>query len=46
MQDLEIRTHNTCYLLEQWWLPTGEYVTAPVPATAVRGGHYGPQLIR
>ena len=45
VQDLEIRTHNTCYLLEQWRFPTGEYVTAPVPATAVRGGHYGPQLM-
>jgi hypothetical protein len=45
VQDLEIRTHNTCYLLEQWRFPTGEYVTAPVPATAVRGGHYGPQLV-
>jgi len=45
VQDLEIRTHNTCYLLEQWRFPTGEYVTAPVPATAVRGGHYGPPLI-
>jgi hypothetical protein len=44
VQDLEIRTHNTCYLLEQWRFPTGEYVTAPVPAAAaVRGGHYGPQ---
>jgi len=45
VQDLEIRTHNTCYLLEQWRLPTGEYVTAPVPAAAGRGGHYGPQLV-
>lgn len=45
VQDLAIRTHNTCYLREQWRFPTGEYVTAPVPATAVRGGHYGPQLV-
>jgi hypothetical protein len=45
VQDLEIRTHNTCYLLEQWRFPTGEYVTAPVPAAAVRGGHYGPRLV-
>ncbi len=43
VQDLEIRPHNTCYLLEQWRFPTGEYVTAPAPA--VGGGHYGPQLI-
>ena len=45
VQDLEIRPPNTCYLLEQWRFPTGEYVTAPVPATAVRGGHYGSQLV-
>ena len=45
MQDVEIRTQNTCYLLEQWRFPTGEYVTAPVPATAVGSGHYGPQLV-
>jgi len=45
VQDVEIRTQNTCYLLEQWRFPTGEYVTAPVPATAVGGGHYGPQLV-
>ncbi len=44
VQDLEIRTHNTCYLLEQGQLPTGECVTAP-PAAAVRGGHDGPQLV-
>ena len=45
VQELEIRPQNTCYLLEQWRFPTGEYVTAPVPATAVRGSHYGPQLV-
>jgi hypothetical protein len=45
VQDLEIHPHTTRYLLEQWRFPTGEYVTAPVPATAVGGGHYGPQLI-
>ena len=44
VQDLEIRTHNTCYLLEQGQLPTGACVTAP-PPPAVRGGHDGPQLV-
>ncbi len=44
VQEVEIRTHNTCYLLEQWQFPTGECVTAPVPR-AVHGGHYGPQLV-
>jgi hypothetical protein len=45
VQELEIHPHTTCYLLEHWRFPTGEYVTAPVPATAVRGGHYGPRLV-
>jgi len=45
VQDLEIHPHTTRYLLEQWRLPSGAYVTAPVPATAVGGGHYGPQLV-
>ena len=40
-----IRPHNTRYLLEHWRLPSGDYGTAPMPATAVGGGHYGPQLI-
>jgi hypothetical protein len=44
VQEVEIRVHNTCYLLEQWQFPTGECVTAPVPV-AVHGGHYGPQLV-
>lgn len=44
VQEVEIRLHNTCYLLEQWQFPTGECVTAPVPV-AVHGGHYGPQLV-
>ncbi len=44
VQELDIRVQNTCFLLEQWQLPRGEYVTAPVPL-AVQGGHYGPQLV-
>jgi len=44
VQDVVIRLHNTCYEREQWQFPTGESVTAPVPV-AVRGGHYGPQLV-
>ncbi len=35
VQDLEIRTRTTCYLLEQWRFPTGEYVTAPVRAAGI-----------
>ena len=38
VQDLDIQVRNTCFLLEQWQLPRGEYVTAPVPL-AVHGGH-------
>ena len=45
VQDVEIRPHTIGYLLEHWRFPTGESVTAPVPATAVRGGHYGPQWV-
>ncbi len=45
VQELEIRPHNTRYLLAHWRLPSGDYVTAPVPVLAVGGGHYGPQLI-
>ncbi len=41
VQEVEIRTHNTCYLLEPWRFPTGECVTAPAPL-AVHGGHYRP----
>ena len=44
VQDLEIRVHNTCYLLEQWQFPSGECVTARVPP-AGGDGHYGPQLV-
>ena len=44
VQDVVIQPHNTCYEREQWQFPTGESVTAPVPV-AVRGGHYGPQLV-
>lgn len=44
VQDVVIRLHNTRYEREQWQLPGGESVTAPVPV-AVCGGHYGPQLV-
>jgi hypothetical protein len=44
VQDLDIQVRHTGLLVEQWQLPTGEYVTAPVPL-AVRGGHYGPPLV-
>ena len=44
VQDVVIELHNTCYEREQWQFPTGEAVTAPVPI-AVRGGHYGPQVV-
>jgi hypothetical protein len=43
VQDLEIRPHNTRFLLEQWQTPDGRYITAEVPC-AVRDGHYGPTL--
>ena len=43
VQDLKIEVHNTCYLLEQWQSPTGEYVSAQVPAE-LRGRHFGSTL--
>jgi hypothetical protein len=43
VQDLEFEAHNTCFWLEQWRTPTGEYVSAEVPL-AVAGGHFGPTL--
>ena len=39
VQDLEIHPHTTRYLLEPWRFPTGEYVTAPVPAYFTDDGH-------
>lgn len=44
VQDLELRAHNTCFWLEQWQTPGGEYLSAEVPL-AVRGGHFGPTLV-
>lgn len=44
VQDLKIEAFNTCYLLERWETPSGEYVQAAVPAW-LDGGHYGPTLI-
>jgi hypothetical protein len=44
VQDLELQAHNTCFWLEQWQTPTGEYVGAEVPL-AVAGGHFGPTLV-
>jgi hypothetical protein len=44
VQDLEVQVHNTCFWLEQWQTPTGEYVGAEVPL-AVAGGHFGPTLV-
>lgn len=44
VQELKIEVVNTCYLLEQWQTPTGEYVVGALPES-LRGGHYGPQLV-
>lgn len=43
VQDLELEAHNTCFWLEQWQTPRGDYVNAEVPL-AVAGGHFGPTL--
>jgi len=44
VQDLEIRPHNTCYLIERWESPTGEPVRGVLPV-AVQGRHFGPTLV-
>ena len=41
VQELDIRVQNTCFLLEQWQLPTGESVTAPVPLAVQEGTMMG-----
>lgn len=44
VQDLEIRVHNTRFLLEQWATPDGRCITASVPVP-VNGGHFGATLV-
>lgn len=44
MQELKIEVVNTCYLLEQWQTPMGEYVVGALPES-LQGRHYGPPLV-
>ena len=44
VQDLEIKPHNTCYLIERWETPDGQPLRGLLPE-AVQGRHFGPTLI-
>jgi hypothetical protein len=43
VQELIIRTENTRYLLAQWQLSDGRYISAKLPA-GLEGQHFGPGL--
>ncbi len=45
VQDLRIAPHNTCYRLEVWQTPDGEWLLGELPA-GLNGGHFGAQLRR
>lgn len=44
VQDLIIKTHNTCYRLAQYQTPDGRYLCGQLPE-AVKGCHFGKNLI-
>jgi len=43
VQDVILRTLNTCYLLEEWETPSGERLVGELPQE-LQGSHFGPQL--
>ena len=43
VQDLVIKSHNTCYRLAQYETADGHYVTGKLPA-GIRDGHWGKEL--
>jgi hypothetical protein len=44
VQDIVFRPYNTCYRLERWQTPTGQYVLGKLP-DEVMGTHYGVGLL-
>ena len=44
VQDIEIRPHNTRYLIERWETPEGSFLRGVLPVS-VQGGHFGPTLV-
>ena len=40
VQDLHIEAHNTCYRLEVWQTPEGEWLCGELPAS-LQGSHFG-----
>jgi hypothetical protein len=45
VQDLILKPRVILYRRERWLTPEGENLVAPLPADAVPGSHYGPDLI-
>lgn len=43
VQDLHIEAHNTCYRLEVWQTPEGEWLCGELPAS-LQGSHFGTGL--
>jgi len=44
VQDIEIRPHNTRYLIERWETPDGSLLSGVLPVE-VQGSHFGPTLV-
>ena len=44
VQDIEIRPHNTRYLIERWETPEGQILRGVLPES-IQGGHFGPTLV-
>ncbi len=44
VQDIEIRPHNTRYLIERWETPDGPWLSGVLPES-IQGGHFGPTLV-
>lgn len=44
VQELIIRAERIRYRMEKWQMPSGELVTAELPAGVAGGGHYGPTV--
>jgi hypothetical protein len=44
VQDLQILPHNTCYRLEKWKTPDGDYLVGQLPES-VKDVHFGPVLV-
>lgn len=41
VQDLRVQLHNTCYFLERWKTPDGQFLVGQLPAGVREAGHFG-----